>query len=715
MTETHCTTRDENVLPERPHLHAFNCDMTKPNDQYVGWLVEHSMLHNAKKLALRYGGQGRMWQQPFAEARPRAASALASVWFTAYPASVITRPGESVLRTLADPNLWTALSAIGVQGVHNGPMKRSGGVRGQDYTPTIDGNFDRISFEIEPSFGTEEDFIAMGRTAAAHNAVVVDDIVPAHTGKGADFRLAEIGYGEYPGLYHMVAIAETDWELLPPVPPGREAINLSPATVDQLKEKGYIVGQLRRVIFFEPGVKETDWSATDVITGADGVSRRWVYLHYFKEGQPSLNWLDPTFAAPQLIIGDALHSVDVLGARMLRLDANGFLGVERRTEGPAWSEGHPLSVVGNQLIAGMVRKAGGFSFQELNLTVDDIAAMSHGGADLSYDFITRPAYHHALMTGDTEFLRLMLKTMRDYQIDPASLIHALQNHDELTLELVHFWTLHAKDTYTFAGKSWTGETLREHLRATMYERLTGSNAPYNLRFVTNGVACTTASVIAAALNIRDLQNLAEEQKRQIQRVHLLLVMYNAFQPGVFALSGWDLVGALTLPHETVAALIAEGDTRWIERGAYDLVNVNPNAQASEAGLPKASALYGPINEQLKRPDSFASQLQKMLAVRQTSGLYASHQILVPEVTSPGLLAMVHELPEGKGIQVTALNFSATPIDETIKLPNLKPGPVVDMINETNEGDLSDSGELRIQLEGYEGKSLRIVGPAPASS
>ena len=77
--------------------------MTKPNDEYVGWLVEHSMLNNAKKLALRYGGQGRMWQQPFAEARPRAASALASVWFTAYPAAIVTRPGESVLRTLADP------------------------------------------------------------------------------------------------------------------------------------------------------------------------------------------------------------------------------------------------------------------------------------------------------------------------------------------------------------------------------------------------------------------------------------------------------------------------------------------------------------------------------------------------------------------------------------------------------------------------------------
>ena len=29
---------------------------------------------------------------------------------------------------------------------------------------------------------------------------------------------------------------------------------------------------------------------------------------------------------------------------------------------------------------------------------------------------------------------------------------------------------------------------------------------------------------------------------------------------------------------------------------------------------------------------------------------------------------------------------------------MEPGPVVDMINETNEGDLSDSGELRIRLE-----------------
>lgn len=686
--------------------------MTQPDAEYIRWLVEQSMLSNAKQFATNYAGQGRMWQRPYAETQPRDASRLASAWFTAYPAAIITRENESVLRTLGDNQLWQALSAIGIQGLHTGPMKLAGGLRGREVTPTIDGSFDRISFAIDPAFGTQEEFVTMSQVAAAHHAVIIDDIVPAHTGKGADFHLATLHYEDYPGIYHMVEIAPQDWPLLPDVPAGREAVNLAPATVDLLRDKGYIVGQLRRVIFFEPGVKETDWSATDVIVGVDGVARRWVYLHYFKEGQPSLNWLDPTFAAQQMIIGDALHSLDTLGARILRLDANGFLGVERRPQGPAWSEGHPLSVVGNRLIAGMVRKANGFSFQELNLTVDDIAAMSQGGADLSYDFITRPAYHHALLTGNTEFLRLMLKTMREYGIDPASLIHALQNHDELTLELVHFWTLHAHDTYTYGGQSWSGEALREHLRATIYEKLSGENAPYNLRFVTNGVACTTVSVITAALGIRDITQLTEQQKAEIQRVHLLLVMYNAFQPGVFALSGWDLVGALPLPPAAVAALMTDGDTRWIERGAYDLVNVNPDAATSQAGLPRATTLYGPVDEQLKQPGSFASQLQHLLAVRQAYGIYASKQVLVPEVTNPGLLLMVHELPDARGTQVTALNFGPTPLEETIVLSNAQPGPVTDMLNATVVGELSQRGELHIRLDGYAGLSLLIAGALP---
>ncbi|MFJ3522249.1 maltose alpha-D-glucosyltransferase [Pseudomonas sp. NPDC090203] len=682
--------------------------MTTPDKQYVEWLVEQSMLNAAKQRAKLYGGQGRLWQRPYAQARPRDASAIASVWFTAYPASIITREGGSVLEALGDEKLWHALSEIGIQGIHNGPLKASGGLKGRQRTPSIDGNFDRISFEVDSDLGTDAQFLNLSRIAAAHNAVIVDDVIPSHTGKGADFRLAELAYEDYPGLYHMVEIREEDWPLLPDVPAGRDAVNLPPATCDILRDKHYIVGQLQRVIFFEPGVKETDWSATPVITGVDGKSRRWVYLHYFKEGQPSLNWLDPSFAAQQMIIGDALHAIDVMGARVLRLDANGFLGVERKADGTAWSESHPLAITGNQLLAGAIRKAGGFSFQELNLTIDDIAAMSHGGADLSYDFITRPAYQHALLTGRTEFLRLMLRQVHDFGIDPASLIHALQNHDELTLELVHFWTLHAHDQYLYMGQTFPGNILREHIREEMYERLAGEHAPYNLKFVTNGVSCTTASIITAALGIRDLDAITLADIQQVKHIHLLLVMFNAMQPGVFALSGWDLVGALPLTAGQVEHLMGDGDTRWIHRGAYDLVDLDPDSQVSAGGMPRARTLYGSLEEQLQVPDSFASQLKKILAVRRAYDIAASRQILIPDVEHPGLLIMVHELPAGKGTQITALNFSPEAIVETLHLPGIAPGPVVDIINERVEGDLTEEGEFTITLDAYEGLALRVV-------
>jgi hypothetical protein len=45
-------------------------------------------------------------------------------------------------------------------------------------------------------------------------------------------------------------------------------------------------------------------------------------------------------------------------------------------------------------------------------------------------------------------------------------------------------------------------------------------------------------------------------------------------------------------------------------------------------------------------------VKKLLAVRQAYGIATSRQVLVPEVSSPGLLVMVHELPAGRGIQIT---------------------------------------------------------------
>src|SRR5207248_3369325 len=171
---------------------------------------------------------------------------------------------------------------------------------------------------------------------------------------------------------------------------------------------------------------------------------------------------------------------------------------------------------------------------------------------------------------EPEFWRLSPGPQKPHHIVPAALTPALQPHDEVTLELIHFETRHKDATFTFRGKTMKGSELREIIRAEMLSRLLGPSAPYNLE-AANGVACTTATVAAAALGIRDVGRLTEAQRRDIQRAHLLVAMYNAMQPGIFALSGWDLVGALTLPAESVKTLLADGDTRWINRGSYDLL------------------------------------------------------------------------------------------------------------------------------------------------
>ena len=685
------------------------------NPSYVEWLVRRSMLRDADVQARELSGQPTMWRNPYARPDARRAIATTDVWFTAYPLSLITRPGQSFLAALGDEQLWSAFERVGITAIHTGPVKRAGGIAGWLETPSVDGHFDRISTEIDPAFGTEDEFRALCDVADSHGGSVIDDIVPGHTGKGADFRLAEMGFKDYPGIYHMVEIPPEDWALLPDVPDGVDSANLDRETEEELAKRGYIIGALQRVIFYTPGVKETNWSATAPVLGPDGVTRRWVYLHYFKQGQPSINWLDPTFAGMRLVIGDALHSLGELGTSALRLDANGFLGVEISAEGlPAWSEGHPLSHAANHIIAGMVRKVGGFTFQELNLTIEDIRDTGAVGADLSYDFIGRPGYHHALATGQTEFLRLALATSLELGVEPVQLVHGLQNHDELTYELVHWATRHGDDTYRFRGEEVTGGQLAEVVRGELTESLTGS-ADFNRVFTQNGIACTTASLIAATRGIARLDDVTEADVPAIRDAHLLLCAYNAWQPGVFALSGWDLVGMLTVPSEEVADLIATGDTRWIERGAHDLLDVDPSATRSAAGMPRGRSLYGSLPDQLDDPTSFASRLAGILDLRREQGIATSTQVDIPEVAHAGMLVLVHRIDNGDPtadapVQVTVLNFSAEPIEGSVRSEHLvAQSEVVDAATGETIGRVDDLQSFSVSLPAY-GAMFLVLQP-----
>ena len=114
--------------------------------------------------------------------------------------------------------------------MHTGPMKRAGGMRGRELHADHRRQLRPHQLRYRSrSSAREASTRRSSRSARAHGAIVIGDIIPGHTGKGADFRLAERAYGDYPGLYHMVGIEPDDWTLLPAVPAGRDAVNLSPA------------------------------------------------------------------------------------------------------------------------------------------------------------------------------------------------------------------------------------------------------------------------------------------------------------------------------------------------------------------------------------------------------------------------------------------------------------------------------------------------------
>lgn len=369
--------------PEAVQAPAWN------DPEYLSWLEERSMLAQAGEAARSVSGNAVQWKRPYAEPQPRAAVEAASAWVLGYPGSVITRPGESVIATWADPALWGAFREIGIDMLHTGPVKRSGGLRGREYTETIDGWFDRISLEIDPDLGTEAEYRQMVTIAGEHEGSIAGDLVPLHTGKGADFQLALRAYKDYPGMYTMVEIPEEDWALLPEVDDLWQTAPVPKEAAEKLTTRGYIPGLISSADASPDARQLSGWDATGPVPGVDGKVRRWVYLHYFKPGQPTLNWLDPSMAGPRAIAGDVVRTIYDLGARVIRLDAVPFLGIEP-TPGSmlSWNYQHPLSVQGTDELAFLTRKLGGFSFQELNVPLSELHAFTEHGPDLSYDFVT---------------------------------------------------------------------------------------------------------------------------------------------------------------------------------------------------------------------------------------------------------------------------------------------------------------------------------------
>jgi hypothetical protein len=174
---------------------------------------------------------------------------------------------------------------------------------------------------------------------------------------------------------------------------------------------------------------------------------------------------------------------------------------------------------------------------------------------------------------------------------------------------------------------------------------------------------------------------------------------------VFALSGWDLAGMLTVDAAEIPDLLGDGDTRWINRGGHDLRGVDD--PASDGRMPAGRSLYGTLSAQLADETSFARGLQRILEVRRKYKIASAEQIDVPDVAHKAELVMVHRLPDD-GLQVTVLNFSGELISGSVRSEQLPPGAtVIDAFTGEQIGKVDDLHSFTLEVGGYCGRALLV--------
>ncbi len=671
----------------------------------------NSMLYRADTASVDVVGVVEQWNGPYMAPEPEQMTQAAAELLGIYPRAYLTAPNQDVFAALGDPSLWEILSEIGITLMHPIAFEQAGVLYGQDLQPSIDGGYDRIALIPEPKMGTVEEVQALVKTAESYGALIAGDLIPLHTGYGYDFRLAEMNYQEYPGIYDMIEIPREHWSLLPPVQDQWGYTIIHNDQAQPLIDLGLMPGRFDVLLGWPESTDWSGWAATSEITGVDGKSRRWIYAHLFKPEQPTVNWMDPTYAGRRVMAGDIVRHVVDYGTRINRLDAVPFLGLEPEANSDQIAVYNTqLAINGTDDLAFLSRKLGGWTWVELNSPTDDYKRFMENGPDVGYDFFTRAQTVHPLITGDARILRVAHRSILDAGVDYSRLIHALQNHDEIAYQLIN---LRSQDQVQYGNETISGTQLADRILSQMQQAVAPPAAPYNALYrpAQNGIATTYAGFIGPALGINPYQ-ATPDQIDTIKKAHVMLAVVNAMQPGVFALSQWDLVGALPIDRASVQERIKNGDFRWLNRGAVDLMGVSQETQ-SVYGLPKAQALYGPLPQQMSDPNSFANQVAKIIRARKQYNISDAKAVAAPDIDPQSVFVLLMTLPsQVGGVAVTAANYSREPANVTVDLAQLVSesgalqGTPHEIISDTDMGSLSGT-ELTFPLAGLSGVTIVI--------
>lgn len=313
-----------------------------------------------------------------------------------------------------------------------------------------------------------------------------------------------------------------------------------------------------------------------------------------------------------------------------------------------------ISQSAKETLALWTRKLGCYTVLETKNGLDE---MRRSVTDLISDTLTRPALLHAMLTEDAEALKLMYRLYLQEEIETKRLVHVLQPFDEFACDWGEL-LLHPKKQFKYYEETLTGEALRSRLLKQDVASI-GESTP-----------ATWPKLCMNALGLKDF----EKKREDVTDLHLLLALFYAMQPGAFSFSLSDLLGTLT--HDPVQLL-----------------------------APNENTVYGSLSSQMKNTKSFAMQLRKILSVRKASGIESGMLLSVPNTNQKGLMVLIHQLRGSQTLQLLAINFSRTPVQQTFDIPHIRQTTAIDLMTGLAEKKPLESSSFRLDLSALSGKVI----------
>jgi trehalose synthase len=708
--------------------------MSRADPGYLQQLYKISMLGKSAELAAIVSGSGLGWRVAGSSQNPGDLLTLAGAWVRIHPQTVLAPGQSSPLAQLGGPVVWDALNRNGIGGIYISPAGASGALWDYERERIYNDNEDVAQYDFALYLGKDDAYTGIVRTAAAFRSFLGGDIVPAATGVGPDFFLAARDYRNYAGIYCMVEVPREYWDILPPVHAEWELRPLLPSQTKALEDKGLIPSVLsQETLDFLP---VSGWASTSEVRGVDGRLRRWVYRYFGDHKRPALNWADPSAAARQILSGSVVRQVGLLGNALNGFSVRPFIGLERygqsfrfgrAEDGVGSLSGYTQAMEAAISISRQIRSYGGWSWLRDELPLPILRDFLQVAPDFAWDSVTSPAAEHALLSGNSALLRFMVDEALVLGLDFKRLVHGSFGHEGVSYLLPHLQYLksrqadaqkiYARQVRDIRAKSMLAEKL---YALTLAEAESQGSNPADPRAALparpaaeNRLSTTPAGLAAAALSLNAGGTLAEDDKILIERGHQLLIFFRAMQPGVLMLSGQDLVGLLPLNKNG----LHNGSDRWPPRmaamGSYSLLSSSLSVQVNPQGVPRAESLYGPLDTQIFRQDSFLRKLGDMLRLRNSLNLQQGELAGRLETEGRGLIALVTKIPGKERFILSLTNFSRSPSNEklnTAEIPGLEQtlarGRVSVVYGKASHQNFT-GGNLELSLAGWEGAVLVI--------